>query len=73
MRRGLGPTRLMSPLRTFHSSGSSSRLVLRSLGPERVEPVVVGGAIGRIDRRLTHRPELDQGERLSSRDPVALV
>ena len=31
--RGLGPTKLISPFRIFHSWGSSSRLVLRRILP----------------------------------------
>ena len=34
--RGRGPTRLMSPRTTFHSSGSSSRLEARRNRPSRV-------------------------------------
>ena len=33
MSKGRGPTRLMSPRSTFHSVGSSSRLVLRRTDP----------------------------------------
>lgn len=45
MSNGLGPTRLISPLRTFMSSGNSSRLVERNILPNRVNRSTSGSNI----------------------------
>ncbi len=45
IRSGRGPTRLMSPRRTFHSSGSSSRLVPRRKRPKEVRRRASGSGI----------------------------
>ena len=50
MSKGRGPTKLMSPPRTFNSSGNSSKLVLRSSFPIEVSRLLSGNRYPRSSR-----------------------
>ena len=59
---GLGPTRLISPTSTFHSSGK----LVQAGGAEKTsqppKPFRIGPQVARVVSAVGHRPELDQPE-----------
>ena len=73
MSRGRGPTKLISPLTTFHSSGSSSRLVVRNHRPKPVSRSSSGSGFARGAVGGGHRPELDEGEGLAVQPGAGLA